>query len=90
MLTDIAIPGHRNVIKKEDEKILKYEKLTAEIQRMSILKAKVIPVITRATGTISESLRQHLSNKSGKHEIKEIQKKSHTWHCIHILREVLM
>jgi hypothetical protein len=38
------------------------------------LKAKVIPTIIGATGTISESLRQHLSNVTGKHEIKEIQK----------------
>jgi hypothetical protein len=38
------------------------------------VKAKVIPVITGATGTISKSLRQYLSNIQGKHEIKELQK----------------
>jgi hypothetical protein len=27
MLIDVAIPGHRNVIKKEAEKILKYKDL---------------------------------------------------------------
>jgi uncharacterized protein YycO len=47
------------------------------------VKAKVIPVITGATGTISESLRQYLSNISEKHEIKEIQKKSHIVQCTH-------
>jgi hypothetical protein len=36
--------------------------------------AKVIPVIIGATGTISKSLRQYLSNISGMHEIKEMQK----------------
>jgi len=34
---------------------------------------KAIPVIIGATGTISKSLRQYLSNIPGKHEIKELQ-----------------
>jgi hypothetical protein len=34
MLIDLAIPGDRNVIQKEAEKILKYKDLTIEIQRM--------------------------------------------------------
>jgi hypothetical protein len=38
------------------------------------VKANVILVITGATGTISKSLRQYLSNIPGKHEIKELKK----------------
>jgi len=34
------------------------------------VKAKVIPVLIGATGTIPKSLRQHLSNISGEQEIK--------------------
>jgi hypothetical protein len=34
MLLDVAIPGDRNVIQTEAEKILKYKHLTIEIQRM--------------------------------------------------------
>jgi hypothetical protein len=34
ILVDVAIPGDRNVIQKEAEKILKYKDLTIEIQRM--------------------------------------------------------
>jgi hypothetical protein len=34
VLLDVGISGDRNVIKKEDEKILKYKELIAEIQRM--------------------------------------------------------
>jgi hypothetical protein len=34
MLIDVAVPGDRNVIQKEAEKILKYKDLTIEIQRM--------------------------------------------------------
>jgi len=56
MLIDVAISGDRNVIKKGAEKILKYEDLTIEIQRMWNVKTKVIPVIIGATGTISKSL----------------------------------
>jgi hypothetical protein len=32
MLIDVTIPGDRNVIQKEGEKILKYKDLTIEIQ----------------------------------------------------------
>ena len=53
MLIDVAISGDRNVIKKEAEKILKYEDLTTEIQRMWNVKTKVIPVIIGANGTVS-------------------------------------
>ena len=45
MSIDVAISGDRNVIKKEAEKILKYEDLITEIQRMWNVKAKLIPVI---------------------------------------------
>jgi hypothetical protein len=34
MLINVAIPGDRNVIKKEAEKILKYKDLIIEIQYM--------------------------------------------------------
>jgi len=53
------------------------------------VKAKVIPVITGATGTISKSLRQYLNNIPAEHEIKELQKTA-VLVTAHILREVLM
>jgi hypothetical protein len=53
MLIDVAIPGDRNVIQKEAMMILKYKDLTIEIQRMWNVKARVIPIITEATGIIS-------------------------------------
>jgi len=74
MLIDVAIPGVRNAIKKEAKKILKYKDLITEIQCMWNVEVKVIPVILLATGTISNSLRQYLSNIPGKQEIKELQK----------------
>ena len=73
MLIDVAISGDKNVIKKEAEKILKYKGII-EIQRMWNVKTKVIPAITGATGTISKSFRQYLSNIPGQNEIKQLQK----------------
>ena len=89
MVIDVAISGDRNVIKKEAENILKYKDLIIEIQHMWNLKAKVIPVIIGATGTIVISLRQYLSSISGKREIKELQKTT-ILGTAHILCKVLM
>ena len=58
---------------------------------MCNVKAKVIPVITGATGTISKSLRQYLINKPGEHEKKKKHTHTHTHtlthshigHCTH-------
>jgi len=74
MLIDVAIPGDRNAIKKEAEKILKYKHLIIEILHMRNVTTQVIPVITGVSGTTSKSPRQYLSNTPGKHEIKELQK----------------
>jgi hypothetical protein len=54
--------------------ILKYKYLIIEIQRIWKVKAKVIPVIIGATGTISKSHRHYLKNIPVEHEIKEQQK----------------
>jgi hypothetical protein len=88
MLIDVAISGDRNVIKKEAEKILKYKDLTIEIQRMWNVKARVIPVIIRASGTISKSFRKYVSSIPGKHEVRELQKTA-ILGTTHILRKVL-
>jgi hypothetical protein len=89
MSIDVAICGDRNVIKKEAEKILKYKYLIIEIQGMWNVRGKVILVIIRVTGTISQSLRQYLNNIPGKQKIKELQKTA-ILSTAHKLREVLM
>ena len=88
MLIDGAISGDRNVIKKKAEKILKYKDLTIEIQCVWKIKARVIPVIIGATGTISKSFRKYISNIPGNHEVKELQKAA-ILGTAHILRKVL-
>jgi hypothetical protein len=74
MLIDFTISGDRNVIKKVDEKILRYKDLAIEIQRKWNIKTIVIPVTIGATGTISKSFRKYLSNILGKHDFNELQK----------------
>jgi len=49
----------------------------------------VIPVAIAATGTVSKSFRKHVSNITGKHEVKELQK-TVILDTAHILRKVLM
>jgi len=53
------------------------------------VKTKVIPVIIGATGTVSKSFRKYVSNISGKHEVKELQKTA-ILGTAHVLRKVLM
>jgi hypothetical protein len=62
MLINVAIPGDRNVINKEAEKILKYKYLITVIQCMWNVKPKVVSVIIGGTETTSKSFRQYLSN----------------------------
>jgi hypothetical protein len=88
MLIYVKISEDRNMIKKEAEKILKYKDLTIEIQRMRNVKARVIPVIIGATGTISKSLRKYVSNIPGNHEVRELQKTA-TLGTAHVHRKVL-
>jgi hypothetical protein len=91
MLLDVKIPGIRNVIQKEAEKILKYKDLKIETQRMWNVKPRVIPLIIGATGTISKSFRKYVSTTPGNHEVEELQKTAilGTAHIL-VFRKVLM
>jgi hypothetical protein len=88
MLINVAISGDRNMIKKGAEKTLKYKDLTTEIQRMWNVKARVIPVVIGATGTISKSFRKYVSDIPGHCGVKELQKTA-ILGTAHILRKVL-
>jgi hypothetical protein len=68
--------------------ILKYKDLTIEIQCMWNVKARVIPVIIGATGTISKPFRKYVSSIPGNHEVRELQKTA-ILGTAHILRKVL-
>jgi hypothetical protein len=53
------------------------------------VKTKVMPVTRGATGTISKSIRNYVSNIPGKHEVKELQKTA-ILGTAHTHRKVLM
>jgi hypothetical protein len=78
-----------NVIQKEAEKILKYENLSIETQRMWNVKTRVIPVIAEATGTISKSFSKYASTIPGNREVRELQKTA-ILGTAHILRKVVI
>jgi hypothetical protein len=77
MLLNVAIPGDRNVIKKEAEKILKYKDLTIEIQRMWNVKKK---------GDWSDWTHFEIIKKIREYDVRELQKTA----TAHIVRKVLM
>jgi hypothetical protein len=52
------------------------------------VKTKLIPVIIGATGTISKSFREYVSNIPENHEVKELQKAA-ILGTTHIFRKVL-
>jgi hypothetical protein len=52
------------------------------------VKARVIPVTTGATGTISKSFRKYVSDIIGNNDVKELQKIA-ILGTAHILRKVL-
>ena len=52
------------------------------------VKIKAIPEIMGATGAISKSFRKYVSNITGNHEVKELQKTA-ILGTAHILRKVL-
>lgn len=56
VLICVTISGDCNMIKKEAENLKM--KISAEIRRIWNVKAEVMPVVTRATGTVSKSFRQ--------------------------------
>jgi len=52
------------------------------------VKTKLNPVIIDASGTISKSFRKYVSNISGNHEVKKLQKTA-ILGTAHIIRKVL-
>ena len=52
------------------------------------VRTKLMPVIIGATGNVSTSFRKYVSNISGKHKVKKLQKTA-ILGIAHILRKVL-
>jgi hypothetical protein len=61
LIIDIAVPADANVGVKEQEKITKYLDLKMELKRLWRMKARVIPVVVGALGSIPKDLRHWLT-----------------------------
>ena len=86
--TDVAIPGDARVQQKEAEKIEKYSDLRRKLQRLRKVKAKVVPIVVGALGTVSKSLTGYLNEIGVSTKIQVIQK-SALLGTARILRKVL-
>ena len=85
---DVAIPGDARVGQKEAEKIEKYSDLRTELQKLWKGKAKVVPIVVGALGTVSRSLNGYLNETGVSTKIQVIQM-SALLGTARILRKVL-
>ena len=68
------IPGDTRVIKKEEEKIEKYQELGFELGRLWKVKTKVVPIVIGALGAISDRLISYLAEIGAELSFETIQK----------------
>ena len=61
-LIDIAVPSDANIPDTGKRKIEKYQDLSIEIERIHTVKAKVIPIVVGALGTVSKDLKNYLGS----------------------------
>jgi hypothetical protein len=83
MLIDVAIPGDRNVIRKEAKRILKCKGLIIEIQHMWNLKKKVDASNNRAKWSHFKILQKILEEQSRRARSRGTTENSHTGHSTH-------
>ena len=75
-IIDVAIPGDERVSAKETEKIEKYDELRRELERLWKVKAKVVPIVVGALGTVTRNLNSYLKEIGVNLTIQLIQKSS--------------
>jgi hypothetical protein len=75
----------QTLTKKETEKPSKYKELDIKVRRMWKMRAKIVPIINRALGTIKKGLDQNLQLLPGHPVAIELQKIKlmSTAHIIH-------
>ena len=73
-IIDVAIPGDARIITKQEEKIEKYQDLAREIRSLWRVKAKVIPIVIGALGTIPKGLNGYLKEIGVTTRVELLQK----------------
>ena len=76
------------IAEKGMEKIEKYDELKREVERLWKVKAKVIPIVLGALGTVTRNLSNYIKEIGVKTQIKLIQK-SVLLGTARVLRKVL-
>lgn len=88
LLIDIAVPEDSNIMVKEAEKLSKYKDLEIEISRMWNCRARTVPIVIGALGTVKKAFDQNLKMLPGHPSASEVQKIA-LMGTAHILRKVL-
>ncbi len=73
-IIDVSCPCDTNVVKKEKEKITKYQSLRAELQKMWKVDCVVIPVVVGGLGAVSRQAADYMSQIPGSPELLMCQK----------------
>ena len=87
-IVDVAIPGDRNIVKKQAEKLTNYADLKIEISKMWDCSTVVIPIVIGALGSIPQKLEKYLEELDIKSDLPTYQK-SALLGTANILRNVL-
>ena len=59
-IIDFAVPLDHNIVKKQHDKIERYQKLAAQFRKMHKVQTKLIPIVVGAFGMIPEGLPGYL------------------------------
>ena len=62
IIVDFSVPWDRNVMRKEDEKILNYSPLAKDIRKIHRVSTKIVPVVVGALGVVSGRLAGYLKD----------------------------
>ena len=73
LIVDFAVPSDHRIEIKEREKIEKYQDLKREVQKLWNMKAKIIPIVIGALGTIPKTLQKQLEQIESSIAINQMQ-----------------
>ena len=75
LIIDIAIPGDNRIMKKEEEKLEKYEELRQEIIRLwKMKKVIVVPIVIGALGVVTSKINDWLQKLDISVRVEHLQK----------------
>ncbi|XP_068691565.1 uncharacterized protein [Montipora foliosa] len=74
-IIDIAVPADKRIVKKENEKVEKYQDLKREIARMWNMRAmQMVPIVVGSLGSVTKNFDKWLGKLNIKNSISLLQK----------------